>query len=169
MIAADATAFALMMTTYALDDSVFAAEPSRALVPAARWTFLSSLSLYFLAPPIMHVVNGRPLVGLESFGLRLLGPIITATVGTTVGFTMMAITGHNVFHDTRPYDEATRAGLVVGATVGVLTVAYVDDFLLARRLAEPSRPTSRSTGSLRATPFVGPSARGAVLGLAGSW
>jgi hypothetical protein len=99
------------------------------------------LAGYGLAAPIIHVVNGRPLRGLASLGLRLALPILG-------GFA-----GEKYLRDECPPDSGfcndalPTEGFFRGLAVGAIVAAAVDAVVIARpvRVEAGWAPTAHVT------------------------
>ena len=111
--------------------------------------------MYLLAPPVVHVGNLRPLVGLADLGLRIGIPVTTGVAG----FALAAASNCKG-------EFCALAGAAVGVLAGVAGAIVVDAAALAREQV----PLQRKPGAATIVPLVGPRASGGLdLGVSGTF
>jgi hypothetical protein len=143
---ADTAALALLGTSSALGDDHG---------DLARATLEISVGTYLLGSPVIHLLHGRPGEAFGSLALRVVVPGV------------LGLAGAGVFYGLDSGREEPIGSLVVGgaigAGIGMVTAAIIDDSLLTR--------VSHSDAPPAWTPTVGPesSSGGLGLGVAGTW
>ncbi|MBK6687485.1 MAG: hypothetical protein IPG45_23640 [Deltaproteobacteria bacterium] len=78
--------------------------------------FLTGITTMVVGVPVLHGMHGRPITVIQSYALRIGGPLLGALIGGQGGRS----------------DSGSTAGLVVGAVLAVL----IDDLLLSHEVVE---------------------------------
>lgn len=98
-----------------------------------------SLGIYLVAPPVVHLFNGRPLVALGDLAVRAGAPIALGAIAGAGGAAACAIGSGGGVH---PY--CVSFPMLFGAAVGTVFAMVIDAAVLAREATREPAAASRN-------------------------
>jgi hypothetical protein len=154
LLASDVVSVGLFATALAVP------EHYRVLAP-------SSLGVYLLVPPVVHIANGQPARGGASLGLRVGFPIAGMPLGLVAGGVIARATPDK--GDALPW---LVLGIVGGVFLGGVAAMVVDDAFLGKVALprdEGPRGMTRPSYSVGVLPFADPRRKAAGMSLVGTF
>jgi hypothetical protein len=119
------------------------------------------IGTYALGAPIIHVVHGRPWVGLGDLGLRLGVPFVGMFIGSQFDHHMTCVDNTDC--------TLSDTGMIAGGLIGASAISVIDAAALTYETPEAPKSHYAEASRPRIWPSVAVTPRGSRVGIAGTF